>query len=155
MNRCPECKCRRLRKGVIEETLNVGGVAFKAVLPASICRDCETDTVSHGDLVRFELAIGTWLGDHGIRTPETFRFMRKALGMKAADLAALLDLTPETVSRWENGKGTIDLGAFALLSKLVADRIEGSDKTVDLLRAIRYPGKPPARPVALKLPKVS
>jgi putative zinc finger/helix-turn-helix YgiT family protein len=155
MNPCAECKCRRVRKGVVEESLTVGGVTFKAALPASICRGCGTDYVSLDDLARFELAVGAWLGDHGVRTPETFRFMRKALGLKAADLAALLDLTPETISRWENGKGTIDLGAFALLGKLIADQIAGTDDTITLLRTIRTPGKPPSRPVALKLPKAS
>ena len=29
------------------------------------------------------------------------RYARKALGMRAAELAAALDVTPETVSRWE------------------------------------------------------
>ena len=32
------------------------------------------------------------------------RFLRKYLGFSGVDFAGLLDVTPETVSRWENGK---------------------------------------------------
>jgi transcriptional regulator with XRE-family HTH domain len=81
--------------------------------------------------------------------------MRKALGLKAADLATLLDLTPETISRWENGRGSIDVGALAVLRGLVADRIAGSDQTMTMLRAIRSPAQTPAKVVSLKLPKAS
>lgn len=34
------------------------------------------------------------------------RFLRKAIGMKAQDLAKFLDVTPETFSRWENDSGS-------------------------------------------------
>lgn len=37
-------------------------------------------------------------------TPEEIRFLRKHLGFSGVDFAAVLDVTPETVSRWENGK---------------------------------------------------
>ena len=39
------------------------------------------------------------------------RFLRKAIGMKAAELARFLDVTPETISRWENGKEVISTNA--------------------------------------------
>lgn len=155
MELCVECKSGRLRKGVVQESLDVGGVTFTASLPAAVCRKCGADYVDHHDLARFELAVSAWLGSHGVRTAEAFKFMRKALGLKAAELASLLDLTPETVSRWENGHGTIDVGAFTVLSKLVVDRVAGSDQTMTLLRAIRSPGRKPAKTVALKLSKAS
>jgi putative zinc finger/helix-turn-helix YgiT family protein len=37
-------------------------------------------------------------------TPQEIRFLRKYLGFSGVDFAATLDVTPETVSRWENGK---------------------------------------------------
>jgi putative zinc finger/helix-turn-helix YgiT family protein len=37
-------------------------------------------------------------------TPQEIRALRKYLGFSGVDFAATLDVTPETVSRWENGK---------------------------------------------------
>lgn len=37
-------------------------------------------------------------------TAQEVRFLRKYLGFSGVDFAATLDVTPETVSRWENGK---------------------------------------------------
>jgi putative zinc finger/helix-turn-helix YgiT family protein len=39
--------------------------------------------------------------------PEEIRFLRKAMELNAKDLAELLEVTPESVSRWENGKAVI------------------------------------------------
>ena len=35
------------------------------------------------------------------------KFLRKAIGMKAIDIARFLEVTPETVSRWENAREPI------------------------------------------------
>ncbi len=37
-------------------------------------------------------------------TAQEVRFLRKYLGFSGVDFAATLDVTPETVSRWETGK---------------------------------------------------
>lgn len=37
-------------------------------------------------------------------TPQEIKFLRKHLGFSGVDFAATLDVTPETVSRWETGK---------------------------------------------------
>ncbi|HCF56532.1 MAG TPA: hypothetical protein DFS52_00855 [Myxococcales bacterium] len=34
--------------------------------------------------------------------------MRRALGLRSRDLAELLDVSPETVSRWENATRPVD-----------------------------------------------
>ena len=39
-----------------------------------------------------------------------YRYARKSLGLKQAELAALLGVAPETVSRWENGSQPMDSG---------------------------------------------
>jgi len=43
------------------------------------------------------------------------RFLRRALGIKAIDLAKFLDITPETFSRWENGAIPISTNAERIL----------------------------------------
>lgn len=42
---------------------------------------------------------------------QEIRFLRKTVGMKAAELARFLDVTAETISRWENGKKVISTNA--------------------------------------------
>lgn len=95
------------------------------------------------ELGHFELAVAEKLAGLGIRTGEAFKFMRKALGLRAVDLAELLDVAAETVSRWETGEP--EARAFALLGSIVAERLRGQEETVDRLRALRSPRKRPAR----------
>jgi transcriptional regulator with XRE-family HTH domain len=59
------------------------------------------------------------------------------LGLRAADLAELLDVAAETVSRWENAQRTVDRPAWVALSAMVLDRIEGGTRTLDRLRTLR------------------
>ncbi|HET9931130.1 MAG TPA: type II TA system antitoxin MqsA family protein [Polyangiaceae bacterium] len=153
MKRCAECQSTELRQGKVEERIEVGGISFIADLPALICGECGENFVDGPDLERFDLAVASWLTSQGQRTPEAFRFARKAIGMRAADLAQLVGVTPETVSRWENGHGAIDVGVFALLGELVADRIEGKENTLRRLRALAGPVKAPKRAVRVELPK--
>jgi transcriptional regulator with XRE-family HTH domain len=50
--------------------------------------------------------------------PEEARFLRKALGWSAIDYAKRIGATPETVSRWENGKTPIGPQSERLLRLL-------------------------------------
>ena len=65
--------------------------------------------------------------------------MRKALELRADELADLLDVTRETISRWENDRQPLERRAVALISELVVDRVEGRTRTIDRLRALREP----------------
>jgi DNA-binding transcriptional regulator YiaG len=90
-------------------------------------------------LEAFELDVAGELARHGEASPEAFSFMRRALGVKAMDLAEMLDVTPETVSRWEHGQQPIDRGAAAILSAMVVDRLEGRTTALDSLKALQRP----------------
>lgn len=153
MKRCTSCESTNLKRGTVEERLSVGDAEFVANLPAVVCQGCKDHFVEAADMERFDMAIATWLTSHGQRTAEAFRFIRKALGMRATDLAKLVGVTAETISHWENGHRPADVGAFALLGELVADRIEGKDGTLNRLRAIQNPVKAPKRAVRVELPK--
>jgi putative zinc finger/helix-turn-helix YgiT family protein len=48
-----------------------------------------------------------------------FRFLRKHLGQSSSDFAALIGVTPETISRWENEKEQVSPVADRLLRVLV------------------------------------
>jgi len=55
------------------------------------------------EVARHELAAATLLVARGVRTGSEFRFVRKLAGLRANELAEMLDVRPETVSRWERG----------------------------------------------------
>lgn len=149
MDRCIQCDAGRLRKSQAEHRVEVGDFVFEVTVPAQSCAKCAERYVHHDVLERADLVISAWLADHGVRTREAFRFMRKAIGMRAVDLATLLEVTPETVSRWERGALSVEPRAIALLGALVQDALEGRTTTVERLRALREPAEPPRAPVRL------
>ena len=65
--------------------------------------------------------------------------MRRVLGAKAVDVAELFGVTPETISRWETGRVPFDRAAWITLGTIVLDRLEGSEVTIDRLRAAATP----------------
>lgn len=150
MARCPLCGERRLRRGFTDRAIAVGRVAFVARLRAERCSACGEALVADADLERFELHAAQWLASVGVATPEAFRFMRKALGLRLVDLAELLGVRLETVSRWETGAIPVEHRAVALLGAMVADRLEGKQDTRARLEALRSPAKVP-REVRLKV----
>ncbi len=54
-----------------------------------------------------------------------FRRARETLGMSAKDLAALLDVAPETITRWEHGQQTVSIITLALVEELVLQKAFG------------------------------
>jgi DNA-binding transcriptional regulator YiaG len=125
---------------VVTERLPVAGVTFRGRIRAQVCGSCGESLVTARELGRLELAAAHWLSRAGLRTPESFRFMRKAMGLRATDLAALLGVTEFTVSRWETGAIDVEPRAFALLGALVSDELAGTEDTrarLDALRATR------------------
>jgi len=54
----------------------------------------------------------------GIRTGLEFKLVRKMAGFKATEIASLLNVTAETVSRWESGASTLPLMAAFSLAEL-------------------------------------
>ncbi len=150
MEKCPSCGRGELREVELELDREVCGRRFKAVGPAMRCEACGEEIIDYGVLGMFDLAIAADLASNGPATGEAFRFMRKALAFPAKDLALLLAVTPETVSRWENEKLPVERRALALLASMVLEKVEGQTSTLDRLRALAKPTKP-APLVHLKL----
>lgn len=72
------------------------------------------------------------------------RFLRKWLGYSGQDFARLMGITPETVSRWENGKRVVPSVADRVL-RLMVLRAEPLD-SYDLDFFTKIAAEPPARP---------
>jgi len=81
-------------------------------------------------------------------------FLRKALGLKAVDLAKFLDVTPETFSRWENGAVPISTNPERILRLRVMHALRGRApgvpaKDEDILNLSFSPVRSAAAPVTL------
>lgn len=135
-SRCAKCGSEtRPREETVTEERTVAGVAFIGELRADVCSECGECHFNPATLQKFERSIASELARIGSRNGETFRYMRKALGLKSAELAALFSVKPETVSRWETGALQVETRAFALLGAMVIDSLKGRDTTEGLLRA--------------------
>jgi hypothetical protein len=143
MKRCWKCKSERLERATAEIDRVIGGCTFKATIPCTRCPKCEEEVYAGGDLAAFDLAVAGELAGLELSTPDAFKFMHGALELTSVELAELLDVSPETISRWEHGKCPIDSRANALVSGMVLDAMEGSRKTMDRLRARRRASKVP------------
>jgi putative zinc finger/helix-turn-helix YgiT family protein len=139
MKRCYACKGEELVAVTVDLERKIGGRVFKAAVRAARCAKCGEETYAGPELEAFDLAVAGELANHGVASAEGFSFMRRALGMMARDLAELLDVAPETVSRWEHGKLPLDRGPVALLSAMVLDRLEGRTTTLDRLKTLLRP----------------
>jgi len=105
-------------------------------VPAWRCGGCGGVHVDPPILRRCHLAAGCRFADAGVGTGEAVRHMRKALGLRAADLARLLDVTPETISHWETDRCVPNRSAFVALAAMVQDALDDRTITRDRLDAL-------------------
>ena len=153
MTRCSACQSSNVRETRESVEITVpGGEA--APRPGDWClggqvRDLSRIDPRWADLGRAELLAGAEAIARGLRAGGTFRFVRKALGLRAVELGSLLEVSPETVSRWENGHRSAEPSVWNTLADLVSDRLEGTDTTLTRLKASK--GRIPRQPVRLSL----
>lgn len=136
LKRCAQCGGTDLRDVNEAVVRTFDAITVSARLPAQRCTKCK-EVYFHGPVIeRFDLEVARRLAELGAGTGRAFQFMRKTAGIRAVDLAALLGVTGETISRWERGKVPVDRAAFVLLGSIVLDRLSGRSTTVDRLRAV-------------------
>jgi DNA-binding transcriptional regulator YiaG len=136
--RCARCGGRELRDEAetLSFALPLSGISASVVAPARRCAGCDGVHVESRVMERAQLSVACELADLGVQTGEAMRHMRKALGLRAADLARLLDLTPETISLWETGRVPPNRAAFVALGALVQDAVDGRTTTGERLMAL-------------------
>lgn len=149
MNNCVQCGAKgAFSKTEVDLAREVDGRKFSAKVPAETCGACGEDYFDGVVLDAFERALARRLVIDGASGELALRFMRKVMGMRAIDLAALLRVAPETISRWENGAQVPDRNSVALLGTLVLDWLDGKTSTIERLRAL---DSPPASDVPVYL----
>ena len=139
MTKCAICKSTRLL--TIDESVEIHVPGDKDGLRVIVDGVCATRCEACGevykdgpDLGRAEVLAALEAVRAGLRDGPTLNWARRALGLRAVDLAELLDVAPETVSRWENGHRSADRSVWNTLADLLANAVEGNTATLDLLR---------------------
>lgn len=124
--RCPNC--RKTDTGrPWEGLLELGGVTI--MTHGLRCSSCGETTFDFEEVGRQEQAVAAAYVKRGIHTGREFKAVRKALGLKGTEAARILDVRPETLSRWENDGEVPRLAAFALgelfeRPRVVRERLE-------------------------------
>lgn len=136
MNRCYACKSERLVSATTTDAFVFGDVTFSVDIPCRRCEDCGEMTTASEDLARAEQVVAHALATHGPMTGSAFRHMRNALDITRADMARLVDVAPETVSRWEVEGRSVDRAAWLLLSTIVDEHQAGRTTTLARLRKV-------------------
>jgi putative zinc finger/helix-turn-helix YgiT family protein len=114
----------RMRHPVNGEEISVPAVAHLK------CSKCGEVVLRFADAKRLhEDAIAIYRRKHGLLSADEIRNLRARFGLTQADLARLLRLGGNTVSRWESGRN-VQTSAMDILLRLIRD-IPGS---VDYLR---------------------
>jgi helix-turn-helix protein len=156
MVRRRRCGCGGELRDVTEAlavTLPRSGVVATVATPAARCGGCGAVGFDPAVLARAQLSIGCELANAGVRTGDALRLMRKALDLRACDLARLLEVTPETVSHWETGKALLPRAAFVAVAAMVEEALEGRTTTQDrLARLAEGRAHPSAVAVQLRAP---
>ncbi len=142
--RCVTCGHGAMNQAAVDETVQVGGLRFTARVPGRVCPVCGESYLSSDTLRSLERSVAEALARSGAGTPEAFRYMRKAIGLKAVEVAELFGVTPETVSRWENGERQPEPRAVKLIGALVVEHQAGRSDLLDYLRSLSdEPGEQP------------
>ena len=147
MKKCPSCG-GALVASRKRQTQSVGGRDFVVTVAAAACRGCASVFLENASLQRAEMEIACELARHGPVSGEAFRYLRKTLALRAVVVADLLGVTPETISRWENGQRPVDKAAWMTLGSVVLEQASRRPETLERLRELRAHG-PGARSVRI------
>lgn len=124
--RCVECG-KEMKVKVVEQGMQLGKHLFVGDVEALVC-PCGEREIHIGEVAALEKAIASHLAKNGPISKETFRFMRKFVGT-GVEVAKLLAVAPETISRWEGGGREVDRSAWTLVGSLVLEKIAGRNDT--------------------------
>jgi len=138
MRSCPKCGAR-VTIGIRQIAQRVGGRDFLLTVPAGNCRLCGTSYLVAEALEWGELQIACRLAMEGPANGASFRALRKSLGFTASQLAEMLDITAETISRWENGQRRVDRSAWTVVGSMVLETADMPTSTLARLKVASSP----------------
>jgi putative zinc finger/helix-turn-helix YgiT family protein len=127
---CPACGTTMIEKrGTLRLPVNGEDIAVPSAAHLS-CPKCGEVVLRFQDSKRLgEDAIALYRKKHGLLSADEIRALRERFNLNQADLARLLRLGANTVSRWESGRN-VQSAAMDMLLRLIRD-LPGS---IDYLR---------------------
>jgi DNA-binding transcriptional regulator YiaG len=134
--RCTECGNTSFKAAKYGSDFAVGGRRFKVETQAEQCAKCGEFRIHAQAVGGAELAVAAALAEEGPIEGESFRFMRKVLGMRAADLGPVLGVRSETISRWENDASPVDRASWFALASAVLARAHRAALDMDRMREL-------------------
>ena len=96
------------------------------------CSNCGETLFDAEELIRQEHETARALVTRGIRSGNELALVRKVAGLRATEVATMLDVTPETVSRWETGKIAIPRSVAYVVGDLL-ERPKAARKKLEAL----------------------
>lgn len=124
------------RENVKYDASGLPGITLLNV-EVSRCAECGEFEVSIPNIDGLHKALATVLVQKRERlVGAEIRFLRKYLGFSGVDFAEHLGVTPETVSRWEQGSTAMGVTADRFLRWLVLTRDPVSRYPLDLLKEV-------------------
>lgn len=142
MTSCVDCAREVLRAVEVSVTMTLpfrvadgalGERVFEGTVSGFRCDACGADLYDGPDLERFERLVALCLLTIGISTGAEARFLRKKAGLRAAEFAVMLGVTPETVSHWETGRSQPGLADLAVVVQLAREELERDESSRQLL----------------------
>lgn len=118
---CPACGTTMAEKrGTLRLPVNGEEIAVPSAVHLA-CPDCGEIVLRYRDSRRLgEDAAAIYRKKHGLLSAEEIRALRERLALTQADLARLLRLGANTVSRWESGRN-VQTAAMDILLRLIRD----------------------------------
>ena len=118
---CTECGTPlREKRGKLRLPVNGEEITVPDVTHLS-CPKCHEVVLRPDDARRFrQRALGIYRGKYGLLSADEIRSIRERFGLTQAELARLLRLGGNTISRWEAGRN-VQTAAMDMLLRMIRD----------------------------------
>jgi len=118
---CPRCgSTMSERRSALKLPVNGEEVSVPSSLHLR-CPKCDEVILRFGDARRLqETAIAIYRKKHGLLSSDEIRALREGFGLTQGELARLLHLGANTISRWESGRN-VQTEAMEMLLRLIRD----------------------------------
>jgi putative zinc finger/helix-turn-helix YgiT family protein len=154
--KCPQCghQMRTALENYLYKECGLPNVTLVEI-EVSRCPKCGEHEAVIPKIEQLHRVIATMVARKVPRlTEEEIRFLRKYLGWSGGDFADHMGVSPETVSRWENGSAAMGPSAERLLRLAALTREPASDYSLDVLKEVAQK-KPAAQRLQVRVQKGS
>ena len=136
--KCPRCghQMKTARENYLYRECGLANVTLVGI-EVSRCPDCGEHEAVIARIEQLHRVIATTIARKAPRlAPGEIRFLRKYLGWSGGEFAEHMGVSPETISRWENGPAAMGATAERLLRLAVLTREPARDDSLGVLKDV-------------------